>query len=105
MGSCLILSLLFNSLFSLLLHIPSLFLSVLQKCTVEVFVEQLWVPALKAGVIENVQDILKALDHSLIQWESYLTAVCRYLSQRSLYHILYQTQLYMRVGEGELRLF
>ena len=59
--------------------------------------EQLWVPALKAGVIEKVQDILKALNHSLVQWEPYLTAVCRYFSQRSLYHILYQTQLYMRV--------
>lgn len=63
------------------------------------FVEQLWVPALKAGVIDSVQDILKALNHSLTQWEAYLTAVCRYLSQRSLYHILYQTQLYMRVSE------
>ena len=59
--------------------------------------EHLWIPALKAGVIEKVQDILKALNHSLVQWESYLTAVCRYLSQRSLYHALYQTQLYMRV--------
>ena len=60
--------------------------------------EQLWVPALKAGVIEKVQDILKALNHSLVHWEPYLTAVCRHFSQRSLYHILYQTQLYMRVG-------
>ena len=59
--------------------------------------EQLYVPALKAGVIERVQEILKVLNHSLVQWELYLTAVCRYLSQRSLYHILYQTQLYMRV--------
>ena len=68
-----------------------------QKCTVEVFVEQLWVPALKAGVIDQVQDILKALDHSLGQWEPYLTGVCQFFSQRSLYHVLYQTQLYMRV--------
>ena len=64
----------------------------------DVFVEQLWVPALRAGVIENVQEILKALDHSLGQWEPYLTAVCRYFTQRSLYHILYQTQLFMRVS-------
>ncbi|CAI8002630.1 Zinc finger FYVE domain-containing protein 26, partial [Geodia barretti] len=67
-----------------------------ERCSEEVFVEQLWVPALKAGVIEKVQDILKALNHSLVHWEPYLTAVCRHFSQRSLYHILYQTQLYMR---------
>eukprot|EP00731_Ephydatia_muelleri_P038143 Em0665g3a len=66
------------------------------SCPVEVFVENLWVPALKAGEIDQVQNLLLELDETLARWDDYLMAVCRCFTQKGLLHILYSTQLFMK---------
>ena len=60
--------------------------------------ENLWIPAVKAGEIEQVQNLMAELDPTLGSWEHYLTAVCRHLDQRGLLYILYSTQLFMKVS-------
>ena len=77
----------------------------LQHCNTDVFVEHLWVPALKAGMIEMVQECMRDMDPSLSAWEIYLTATCRYFTQRSLYSVLYNTQLFMKVRRTRERLY
>ena len=62
------------------------------------FVESLWIPAIKSGHLEDLEEAIRLLDPSLLKWEPYMTAVCRLLSRRQLYHILYRTQLFMKVG-------
>ena len=69
----------------------------LQHCSNDVFVEQIWLPALKCGQLENLEEALTSIDHSLNIWEPYLTGVCRFLSQRKLFRILYRVQLFMKV--------
>lgn len=70
----------------------------LQRCSVELFVDFFWVPALKMGQILEVESYLKSLDPSLELWQSYLTAACRYFTQKGLYSVLYHTQLLMNVS-------
>ena len=57
-----------------------------------------WVPALKTGQIVEVEGHLKTLDSSLEVWHGYLTAACRYFTQKGLYSVLYHTQLLMNVS-------
>ena len=68
-----------------------------QKCPTEIFVDHIWVPAFKTGLIEIVEECLKTLDSSLAAWEVYLTAACRFFTQRGLFSVLYRTQLFMQV--------
>ena len=71
----------------------------IQRCSVEVFVDFFWVPALKMGQISEVEGHLKSLDSSLEVWHGYLTAACRYFTQKGLYSVLYRTQLFMNVSQ------
>ena len=73
-------------------------LQFLQRCSVDLFVDFFWVPALKMGQIQEVEGHLKTLDSSLEAWHSYLTAACRYFTQKGLYSVLYHTQLFMNVS-------
>lgn len=50
------------------------------------------------GQIQEVEGHLKSLDPSLEVWHSYLTAACRYFTQKGLYSVLYHTQLLMNVS-------
>ena len=70
-----------------------------QNCPTDVFVDHVWVPSLKMGMVEYVQECLKLLDPTLSLWEVYLTAACRHFTQRSLYSVLYHTQLFMKVWQ------
>lgn len=73
-------------------------LSLFQHCSTDIFVDHLWLPALKTGQLEHLEMCLLEIDPSLNVWEHYLTAVCRLLSQRKLFYILYHTQIFMKVG-------
>lgn len=59
---------------------------------------QLWLHALKLGQLEQLEESLVSVDPSLVSWERHLTAVCRFLSQRKLFHILYRMQIFMKVS-------
>ena len=50
------------------------------------------------GQITEVEGHLKALDASLEVWQGYLTAACRYFTQKGLFSVLYRTQLLMNVS-------
>lgn len=80
------------------IHIILILTQFLQRCSVELFVDFFWVPALKMGQIQEVEGHLKLIDPSLEVWHSYLTAACRYFTQKSLYSVLYHTQLFMNVS-------
>lgn len=69
-----------------------------QNCSSDVFVDQLWVPALKSGQVDHVIDCMKELDPSLGVWQPHLTAACRVFSKKSLFSVLLLTQIYMKVG-------
>ncbi|XP_019858924.1 PREDICTED: zinc finger FYVE domain-containing protein 26-like [Amphimedon queenslandica] len=67
-----------------------------KHCSNNVFVDQIWLPALKCGQLDNLEEALTCIDPSLSVWEQYLTGVCRFLSQRKLFHVLYRIQLFMK---------
>jgi len=52
---------------------------------------------MKTGQIEHVEECLTRVDHTLSTWEAYLTAACRYFTQKGLFSVLYRTQLFMKV--------
>ena len=70
----------------------------LQRCPTDVFVDNIWMPAIKSGHLTNLEESLRSHDPTLAVWEPYLTAVCRLLSQKSLLNVLYHTQLFMKVS-------
>ena len=63
----------------------------------DVFLEGLYVPCLKNGTIQKLEGIMLTRDCSLHVWEPHLLAACRYFNSRSLFHILYHIQLFMKV--------
>lgn len=50
------------------------------------------------GQINDVEAYLRSLDSSLESWYCYLTAACRYFTQKGLLSVLYRTQLLMNVS-------
>ena len=54
-------------------------------------------PCLKNGTIQKLEGIMLTRDSSLHVWEPHLLAACRYFNSRSLFHILYHIQLFMKV--------
>lgn len=69
------------------------------------FIDHLWVPAMKTGQIEYVEECLQRIDHTLSTWESYLTASCRYFTQKGLFCVLYRTQLFMKVNRKVVEIY
>ena len=69
-----------------------------QKCSVEVFIEGLLKPSLEFGELARLTDQMIMIDPSLEQWNSYLTAACRYFVKNKLHHVLYEFQLFMKVS-------
>ena len=69
-----------------------------QKCSVEVFTEGLLKPSLEFGELARLTDQMIMIDPSLEQWNSYLTAACRYFVKNKLHHVLYEFQLFMKVS-------
>ncbi|XP_064623470.1 zinc finger FYVE domain-containing protein 26-like isoform X2 [Lineus longissimus] len=67
-----------------------------KKCSADVFVEGLLVPAIQTGDLGKLQDQLAMIDSSLAPWHPYLTACCRYLNRMKYYNMLYQFQLFMK---------
>ena len=55
-------------------------------------------PVLKSGQAEQVMACMKELNPSMVAWEQYLTAACRFFSNKSLYSVLLTTQLFMNVS-------
>ena len=72
----------------------------LQNCSTDLFIDHLWVPAMKTGQIQHVEECLQRVDHTLSTWEAYLTAACRYFTQKGLFSVLYKTQLFMKVSHS-----
>lgn len=70
---------------------------IFQKCSKEVFLESLLVPALKSGELGKLTDQMVMLDPSLEKWNPYLTATCRYLVKHRLFRVLYEFQIFMKV--------
>ena len=68
-----------------------------QKCSKEVFLESLLIPALKSGELGKLTDQMVMLDPSLEKWNPYLTATCRYLVKHRLFRVLYEFQIFMKV--------
>ncbi|XP_062609221.1 zinc finger FYVE domain-containing protein 26-like [Saccostrea cucullata] len=67
-----------------------------QKCSKEVFVESLLIPALNSGELGKLTDQMVMLDPSLEKWNPYLTAICRHLVKNRLHHVLYEFQIFMK---------
>ena len=62
------------------------------------FTEGLLKPSLEFGELARLTDQMIMIDPSLEQWNSYLTAACRYFVKNKLHHVLYEFQLFMKVG-------
>ena len=77
-----------------------MFIFPLQKCSTEVFVEGLLRPSIESGDLGKMTDQMLMIDPSLEKWNHYMTAVCRYLVRNRLHHVLYEFQLFMKVGES-----
>ena len=69
----------------------------LQKCSNDVFIEGLLVPALRNEEFALLEDQLLIIDPTLNQWHSYLTASCRHLQKSKYYNVLYSMQVFMKV--------
>ena len=84
---------------SLYLSFPLLYFDLcLQRCSSDVFVEQLWVPALKSGQVDQVVHCMKEIDPLMGVWQPHLTAACRIFSRKSLFSVLLMTQIIMNVS-------
>ena len=69
----------------------------LQKCSDEIFIEDLLMRSFQDGSFENLAREMEDTDASLNGWKEYLTKSCRYLSRKGLFNCLYQMQLFMKV--------
>lgn len=67
-----------------------------KRCSPDVFVEALLMPALQAGELTRLTEQLLMHDSSLEQWMPHLTASCRHLLKQRRYNILYNVQLLMK---------
>ncbi|XP_076098495.1 uncharacterized protein LOC143068375 isoform X2 [Mytilus galloprovincialis] len=66
------------------------------KCSSEVFVEALLVPAISCGEWAKLVDQMVMTDPSLERWNLYLKSTCKYLLKQKLHYILYEFQLVMK---------
>ena len=62
------------------------------------FIEGLLKPSLEFGELARLTDQMIMIDPSLEQWNNYLTAACRHFVKNKLHHVLYEFQLFMKVG-------
>ena len=60
--------------------------------------ESILQPALQTGDMTRLIEQLLMQDSSLEQWMPHLTASCRYLLKHKRFHVLYNLQLFMKVG-------
>ncbi|KAK7502719.1 hypothetical protein BaRGS_00005969, partial [Batillaria attramentaria] len=67
-----------------------------KRCSTDVFVESLLLPALKAGDLTRLTEQLLMQDSSLELWMPHLTTSCRHLLKQRRFHILYNMQLFMK---------
>ena len=70
----------------------------MQRCGSDVFVEHLYLPSVRCGGHEHLQDAMTTLDATLVKWSQHLTALCRYLTKNKKFNILYDVQLFMKVS-------
>ncbi|XP_064484118.1 zinc finger FYVE domain-containing protein 26-like isoform X2 [Ornithodoros turicata] len=66
-----------------------------ENCESELLAENVIVPALERGDIEQVLSGIKRLDPTLIQFWPSLLVTCRHLQRNGLFHCLYHMQLFM----------
>lgn len=62
----------------------------------KVFVDTIFKTQLNKGAIDELKDVLDMADPTLQQWNPYLMATCRYLSNENMIRTLYDVQVYMK---------
>lgn len=62
----------------------------------DLFLNGVYLYCLKNGDIEELHDVMKAKDSSLLIWRKYLIYVCHSMERKQYWHILYQIQLFMK---------
>ncbi|KAK3093553.1 hypothetical protein FSP39_017239 [Pinctada imbricata] len=67
-----------------------------KRCTSEVYMESLLIPALSNGELLKLTDQMVMIDPTLEKWHLYLTATCRHLLKYKYHNMLYEFQLFMK---------
>ncbi|KAG8181284.1 hypothetical protein JTE90_022222 [Oedothorax gibbosus] len=66
-----------------------------EKCEPDVFVEALFIPALKNVQLSSLKYLMTSTDPALSKWSSYLFATCRHLERIKFLNVLYEIQMFM----------
>ncbi|XP_021918501.1 uncharacterized protein LOC110829239 isoform X4 [Zootermopsis nevadensis] len=66
-----------------------------QKVDPEIFLEMIYIPCLRQGLVSDLYHELSTVDPTLGVWKVYLCHICRYFEKQGLLNLLYQLQLHM----------
>ncbi|PNF30079.1 hypothetical protein B7P43_G04236 [Cryptotermes secundus] len=66
-----------------------------QKVDPEVFLDMIYIPCLRQGLISDLHQELSAVDPTHEVWKLYLCHVCYHFEKQGLLNVLYQLQVYM----------
>ncbi|XP_069671907.1 uncharacterized protein Sptz isoform X2 [Periplaneta americana] len=67
----------------------------LHKVDPDIFIETIYLPCLRQGLVSNLHEELSTVDPTLERWKVYLCHVCHHFEKQGMLNVLYQLQLHM----------
>lgn len=64
-----------------------------QQVPYEIFIQQVVIPTVKTGKLEDLIELMKKMDSSLVMWKDHIMAICKHLERHRGFNCLYQLQI------------
>lgn len=64
-----------------------------QQVSHDLFIQHVFVPIVKIGKLDDLMELIKRMDPSLLIWKDYIMSTCKYLERRRAFNCLYHLQI------------